>query len=200
MQTRKPVRCFDGNAEPYAPFWNFKDSADGVELEMYGPISEYSWMDDEITPKKFKDDLYARGGGAPVTIKLNSPGGDVFAASVINAILSDYFPQSELDLIDMTLRMYTQPVLSVDDALLIGRLEEIKQEKSELLRGLMDKLGAATEEDVRKKLASNPQFATVLKELGIEPPMKTSPTTGKQTFALAKNDEGFIALQESDNP
>ena len=119
---------------------------------------------------------------------------------LFNALLTEGFPSSELDLIDMTLRMYMQPVLHVDDALLVERLEEIKQEKSELLRGLMDKLGAATEEDVRKKLASNPQFAAVLKELGIEPPMKTSPTTGKQTFALAKNDEGFIELLESDNP
>ena len=119
---------------------------------------------------------------------------------LFNALLAEGFPSSELDLIDMTLRMYMQPVLHVDDALLVERLEEIKQEKSELLRGLMDKLGAATEEDVRKKLASNPQFAAVLKELGIEPPMKTSLTTGKQTFALAKNDEGFIELLESDNP
>jgi len=63
----------------------------------------------------------------------------------------------------------------------------------------MDKLGAATEEDVRKKLASNLQFAAVLKERGVEPPKKISPTTGKETFALAKNDEGFIALLESDN-
>jgi DNA polymerase I-like protein with 3'-5' exonuclease and polymerase domains len=119
---------------------------------------------------------------------------------LFNVLLSDFFPQEELDLIDMTLRMYTQPMLEVDDALLVERLEEIKQEKSELLRGLMDKLGAATEEDVRKKLASNPQFAAVLKEHGVEPPKKVSVTTGKETFALAKNDEGFIALLESDNP
>ena len=119
---------------------------------------------------------------------------------LFNALLAEGFPQSELDLIDMTLRMYTQPVLHVDDALLLQRLEEIKQEKSELLRGLMDKLGAATEEDVRKKLASNPQFAAVLKEHGVEPPKKVSVTTNKETFALAKNDEGFIALLESDNP
>lgn len=119
---------------------------------------------------------------------------------LFNRFMEEGFPSSELDLIDMTLRMYTDPVLRVDDALLVERLEEIKQEKSELLRGLMDKLGAATEEDVRKKLASNPQFAAVLKELGVDPPMKTSLTTGKQTFALAKNDEGFIELLESDNP
>ena len=119
---------------------------------------------------------------------------------LFSAMLEDGFPQSELDLIDMTLRMYTQPVLMVDDALLVSRLEEIKQEKSELLAGLQERLKCDTEEDVRKKLASNPQFAAVLTDLGITIPMKTSPTTGKETFALAKNDEGFIALKEHEDP
>lgn len=119
---------------------------------------------------------------------------------LFNVLMSDYFPQSELDLIDMTLRMYTEPVLCVDDALLAQRLDEIKDEKLVLLEGLQSRLGCDTPEDVRKKLASNPQFAAVLKEFGIEPPMKTSLTTGKETFALAKNDEGFIALSEHDDP
>ena len=115
-------------------------------------------------------------------------------------LLEEGFPSNELDLIDMTLRMYTQPVLQVDDALLVTRLEEIKEEKHMLLTGLKSKLGCETEEDVRKKLASNPQFAAVLAEFGIDPPMKISPTTKKETYALAKNDEGFIELTEHDDP
>lgn len=110
------------------------------------------------------------------------------------------FPRNELDLIDMTLRMYTQPVLHVDDALLVERLEEVKQEKSTLLRGLMDFLDVGNEEEVRAKLASNQQFAALLKDHGVEPPTKISPTTNKETFALAKNDEGFIALTEHEDP
>ena len=55
------------------------------------------------------------------------------------------------------------------------------------------------EEGVRKKLASNKQFANLLTELEVEVPMKESPTTGKQTYALAKNDEGFIALTEHED-
>jgi DNA polymerase len=110
------------------------------------------------------------------------------------------FPDNEFKLIDMTLRMYTEPTLMVDDALLVSRLEEIKQEKSSLLHGLMEKLGCAEEEDVRKKLASNAQFAAVLKELGVDPPMKVSPTTHKATYALAKSDEGFIELTEHEDP
>jgi DNA polymerase I-like protein with 3'-5' exonuclease and polymerase domains len=120
--------------------------------------------------------------------------------NLFNTFITDYFPQSELDLIDMTLRMYTQPVLRVNDAMLVERLEEVKQEKSTLLRGLMDKLEVGTEEEVRQKLASNPQFAAVLKELNVPVPMKVSPTTGKETFALAKNDEGFIELLEHEDP
>lgn len=115
-------------------------------------------------------------------------------------LIQQGFPRNELDLIDMTLRMYTQPVLCVDDAMLVSRLEEIKEEKSALLRGLMGRLQVDSEEGVRQKLASNPQFAAVLTELGVQPPKKISPTTGKETFALAKNDEGFIALQEHDDP
>jgi DNA polymerase len=119
---------------------------------------------------------------------------------LFSEFISQGFPKKELDLIDMTIRMYTQPVLMVDDALLVERLEEVKQEKSSLLRGLMDILQVGQEEEVRAKLASNPQFAALLKEFNVPVPMKVSPTTGKETFALAKNDEGFIALQEHDDP
>jgi len=110
------------------------------------------------------------------------------------------FPQSELDLIDMTLRMYTQPVLEIDDGLLTDRLNEIREEKNALLGSLKEMLKCDDEEAVRKKLCSNPQFAKVLQEFGVEPPKKISPTTGKETFAMAKNDEGFIALKEHENP
>jgi len=119
---------------------------------------------------------------------------------LFNALLAEGFPTPELNLIDMTLRMFTEPVLEIDDALLVERLDEIKDEKKTLLSGLMSKLNCEDEESVRKKLASNPQFAAILKEHGVEPPKKVSPTTGKETFALAKNDEGFIALSEHENP
>jgi len=48
-------------------------------------------------------------------------------------------------------------------------------------------------------LMSNPKFAQVLTGLGVVPPMKISPTTGKETLALAKNDEGFKALAEHED-
>jgi DNA polymerase len=114
--------------------------------------------------------------------------------------LASSFPEDELKLIDMTLRMFIDPVFLVDDALLTARLEEIREEKSFLLQGLMQRMECDTEEAVRKKLASNKQFGVVLEELGIKPPMKVSKTTGKDTLALAKNDEGFLALTEHEDP
>jgi DNA polymerase I-like protein with 3'-5' exonuclease and polymerase domains len=115
-------------------------------------------------------------------------------------ILHKTFPDDELALIDMTVRMFTHPVFLVDDALLQERYEELKEEKQLLLEGLMEKLNCETAEAVRKKLASNKQFAELLVERGVEAPMKESKTTGKQTYALAKNDEGFLKLTEHDDP
>lgn len=109
------------------------------------------------------------------------------------------FPESELDLIDMTLRMFTEPQLQLDDALMVDRLEAIQQEKHDLLTQLTDELGT-DEEGVRKILASNPKFAEVLRTFHVKPPMKISSTTGKETYAFAKTDEEFIALQEHEDP
>ena len=74
-------------------------------------------------------------------------------------VLAPQFPEEEIKLIDMTLRMYTEPTLEVDDALLQARLEEVQTEKQLLLQGLMSKLQCQNEEEVRAKLASNKQFA-----------------------------------------
>ena len=115
-------------------------------------------------------------------------------------ILSKDFPLPEIKLIDITLRMFILPILRVNQKLLKERLNELKEEKTLMLKGLMETLDCDTEEAVRKKLASNIQFANILKEMHIPVPMKISPTTEKETYALAKTDAGFIELQESDNP
>lgn len=57
-------------------------------LEFYGTIAEESWFDDDITPKMFREELFADKG--PVTIWINSPGGDCNAASQIYTALMDY--------------------------------------------------------------------------------------------------------------
>ena len=74
-------------------FWAWKNQTDegGTRervLEFYGTIAEDSWFDDDITPAMFKAELFAETG--PVTIWINSPGGDCNAASQIYAALMDY--------------------------------------------------------------------------------------------------------------
>ena len=57
-------------------------------LELNGTIAEESWFDDDVTPQMFKDELFS--GNGPVTVWLNSPGGDCIAARQIYAMLMDY--------------------------------------------------------------------------------------------------------------
>ena len=75
-------------------FWNWHDVRDEAEapeervLEINGEIASESWFDDDVTPKLFKDELIS--GSGPITIWLNSPGGDCIAASQIYSMLMDY--------------------------------------------------------------------------------------------------------------
>ena len=102
--------------------------------------------------------------------------------------MSQGFPASELRLIDLTVRMFTEPVLQLDKELLQAHLVAEQQRKAAIL----DRFDKDT-------LMSNPQFADLLVSLGVQPPMKKSPTTGKQTYAFAKNDEEFKALLEHED-
>jgi DNA polymerase I-like protein with 3'-5' exonuclease and polymerase domains len=106
-------------------------------------------------------------------------------------IMGKDFPKQELRLIDCTLRMFVDPVLELDLPLLKQHLKDTKQEKEDLI----------TSSGVTKKeLMSNPQFAELLKAVGVTPPMKISLTTGKETLAFAKTDEQFQALLEHEDP
>ena len=69
-------------------FWDWTNSKDERVLRIDGVIAEESWLDDEITPKQFKSELMS--GSRDITLWINSPGGDVFAASQIYNMLMDY--------------------------------------------------------------------------------------------------------------
>jgi hypothetical protein len=115
---------------------------------------------------------------------------DVFLCEEIFKRLVDGYPASELRLIDMTLKMYTQPRLVLDEQMLFQAIEEERTTREELLARL--NVDDAT-------LASNPKFADILVSLGCSVPYKKSKTTGKQTLALAKNDALFQALLHGAN-
>ena len=100
------------------------------------------------------------------------------------------FPKKELKVIDMTLRMFIDPVLELDVDKLEDHLVTLQGQKEKLL----EECGIE-----KTELMSNPKFAKALESLGVVPPMKTSLRTGKEAFAFAKNDEEFKALQEHDD-
>lgn len=69
-------------------FWNWSKNKNGRILRIDGVIAEEPWIDDKITPKQFKSELMSSSGD--ITLWINSPGGDVFAASQIYNMLMDY--------------------------------------------------------------------------------------------------------------
>ncbi|MEG1256406.1 head maturation protease, ClpP-related [Clostridium sp.] len=69
-------------------FWNWVKNEEGRTLYFDGYIAQDSWFDDDITPKQFKAELTATEGD--ISVWLNSPGGDVFAASQIYNMLKEY--------------------------------------------------------------------------------------------------------------
>jgi DNA polymerase I-like protein with 3'-5' exonuclease and polymerase domains len=115
---------------------------------------------------------------------------DTFLCEEIFRRLVEGYPAKELRLIDMTLKMFTNPVLQLDKEMLSEAISEERIKREDLLQRL------GVQETV---LASNLQFGSLLHGLGVEPPLKISKTTGQKTLALAKNDALFQALLNSDN-
>ena len=122
------------------------------------------------------------------------------------------YPKDELRLIDMTLRMYTQPGLVLNKETIQKEIDLEEERKNGLLRMLNQPpedegevpqwlasrmtVGGITGDDLR----SNDKFAEVLRRLGVEPPTKISAKTGKKTWAFAKSDADFKALMTHDDP
>ena len=70
-------------------FWNWiRDDTGGRVLRLEGPIDDESFWGDEVTPKAFRDELESEGGD--ITVWINSPGGNVFAAAEIYTMLKEY--------------------------------------------------------------------------------------------------------------
>lgn len=98
------------------------------------------------------------------------------------------YPVAELKLVDMTLRMFTEPVFELDTPLLEQHLEDVVAKKEKLLAE------CCIDQDT---LMSNKKLAEKLIELGITPPTKISKATGKETYAFAKTDEAFRLLPDT---
>ena len=110
-------------------------------------------------------------------------------------VRSDQFPTSELLVMDTVMRAAVQPRFQLDRLLLHEHLAKLQADKEELLARAM-LLGA----DGKSDLMSNERFAELLRSMGVDPPMKISPTTGKATYAFAKTDQGMVDLEEHEDP
>ena len=101
-----------------------------------------------------------------------------------------HMPDDELRLVDITMRMFCDPVLEVDIPRVKAELEnELGAKAAALLRS-----GAQVDD-----LMSNDKFARLLQAAGAQLPQKISPSTGKMTYAFAKSDLAFQDLMKTGN-
>ena len=104
--------------------------------------------------------------------------------------LIPHYNATELSLIDMTIKMGVVPRLLVDMAILESHLYEVKRAKELIL----EQVSAD-----KSEIMSNPKFAKLLEDYGVDVPMKLSLRTGKMTYAFAKTDDGLKDLLEHPN-
>jgi DNA polymerase len=100
------------------------------------------------------------------------------------------FPRQELEIIDMMIRMFTEPVLTLDGDVLQSHLDAVIANKERLM---------ATIEVGTADIMSNDKFAAALESYGVVPPTKISPKTGKLAYAFAKTDSDFKDLLEHED-
>ena len=112
-------------------------------------------------------------------------------AQIFKALIKD-FPAKELDVMNLVIRACVLPQFKLNRTVL----------EQHMIRVLGDKRRALELAQVHDagNLRSNEKFAELLRELGVDPPMKVSLTTGKETYAFAKTDSSFIDLAEHDDP
>ncbi len=121
--------------------------------------------------------------------------------------MAEQFPESELHLIDMTMRAFCDPQFVLDEPLLTQYLIDERKRKQAMLDNLSD-----TPQELRSVLMSNDKFAALLVSLGVEPPRKISVAKTKtareldpkapavETYAFAKSDPGMqIMLEHNDD-
>ena len=113
---------------------------------------------------------------------------DVDLTYAIFQKMAEGYPQSELDLIDMTVRMFVEPQITLDRGLLIQHKEQVAAETAEKIEA------SGT---TREVLASQPKFAAHIESLGITVPTKKSPRTGEMIPAFSKNDAAYLQMMRA---
>ena len=110
---------------------------------------------------------------------------DVDLTYAIFQRMAEGYPQSELDLIDITVRMFVEPKIILNRELVIAHKEQIAAETAQKIED------SGT---TREILASQPKFAAHIESLGVVVPTKKSPRTGETIPAFSKNDSAYIQM------
>lgn len=118
--------------------------------------------------------------------------GDDMRCREIFTMLAPLVPPDEFHVIDHMLRMFIEPRLRLDPAVLHAYLAQVEERKLELLQRIQI--------PDRSVLMSDATFAGMLEALGVDPPQKISPSTNLTTYAFAKTDEAFVDLLEDEDP
>ncbi len=116
---------------------------------------------------------------------------DTFMTMGVANKMLKHIPRDELRVMDLTVRMYCEPILELDEE----RLQELHER--EVGRRAAVTLAAGVD---KATLGSAQRFADHLRSLGVVPPVKISPRTGEQTYAFAKTDLEFKALLKHPDP
>jgi hypothetical protein len=112
-------------------------------------------------------------------------GNDIEQTWLLFKKLLPYTSLEELKVIDLTVRMYAQPIVLIEESAMRRINKNQRTQKSRKVNAL----GVS-----REDLASNNRFADLLRNAGVEPPVKISKRTGKETYAFSKGDLAFKAL------
>ena len=112
-------------------------------------------------------------------------------ASIFKKLVPSEFPLGELPILDMIMRMCTQPNFILDQTILHEHLHKVLTAKAAALEMVGCDAKAIRQDEV---------FANMLRACGVEPPRKISITTNLERYAFAKTDEDFLALEEHNDP
>lgn len=109
---------------------------------------------------------------------------------LFSRMMENEFPKGELKVIDITLRMFIEPTLVLNQHKLEQHLDGVIKKKEQLLEAA---------DTNRTQIMSNRKFAELLEQLGVPPPEKVSARTGRTTYAFSKTDPGFNNLLEHED-
>lgn len=120
---------------------------------------------------------------------------DVELCRMIYLRLSPKLPDEEFVVHDMITRCAVEPMFKLNTDILAEHLISVRAEKERMFA-----VARAAGVDDKQQLMSNPQFAEVLRKLGVEPPLKISTYTNKLTYAFSRQDVEFMELREHEDP